>query len=185
MLQSFEGLPVTALACDFWDGNDAQCDLFQQVAGISFPVLRNASGLGAPTMYNCTYHYAFVIDGDGIVRYRGAGSNLQAIRIIIEQAVDLIVSVDHLPPAAVSLDPIYPNPFNPTTRIPFTLAEPADLTVDVVDVRGRLVRNLASGRWPAGRHEVVWDGHGMPSGTYVARLRAGGQEQSRLMSLVK
>lgn len=184
-MQSFTGRPFTALACDFWDGNEAQCDLFQQVAGISFPVLREASGLGAPDMYNCPYHYAFVIDGDGIVRYRGAGSNLAAVRIVIEQALDQIVGVDDLPAAAVTLDPVYPNPFNPTARIRFTLTEPADLVVDVLDVRGRLVRNLASGRWPAGRHEVVWDGRGVASGTYVARLRAGGRELSRAMSLVK
>lgn len=185
MLQTFAGRPLTALACDFWDGNEAQCDLFRQVAGVSMPVLMNASGLGAPEMYRCSYHYLFVIDAEGIVRYRGAGSNLDAAAIVVGEALAQVVAVDDAPPPPASLGNIAPNPFNPIARIPFTLAAPGALTLDVLDVRGRLVRNLARGFWPAGRHEVTWSGDGAPSGTYLARLRVAGQEWTRPMALVK
>ncbi len=192
MIQSYSGRRLSALACDFWDGNDAQCDLFQNASGVSFPVLRLCSGLGAPNMFNCTYHYVFVLDHEGIVRYRG--TNLAAANLIIGQALDLLeaelVGVDDAPPAAAALEAAYPNPFNPSVRIPFRLAEDAEATIDVLDLRGRVVRVLADAPFAAGRHEVVWDGtdaagQRLPSGAYLARLRSGGVEQARLVSLVK
>jgi hypothetical protein len=192
MIQSYSGRRLQAIACDFWDGTEAQCDLFQNVAGIDFPVLQQCSGLGAPNMFACTYHYVFVIDHEGIVRYRG--TNLTAANLIIGQALDVLeaglVGVDDAPPPAVTLEAAYPNPFNPSVRIPFRLAADAPAVLDIVDVRGRVVRVLANGSYAAGRHEVVWDGTNaagqrMPSGAYLARLRSGGVTQARLVSLVK
>ncbi len=192
MMNSYSGRRLEALACDFWDGNEAQCDLFQNAAGISFPVLQQCSGLGAPNMFACTYHYMFVLDHNGIVRYRG--TNLTAANLIIGQALDVLeaelVGVDDAPSAAVVLEAAYPNPFNPSVRIPFRLAADAPAVLDILDMRGRVVRVLATETYAAGRHEVVWDGtdaagQRMPSGAYLARLRSGGVEQARLVSLVK
>ncbi len=192
MIQSYAGRRLEALACDFWDGTQAQCNLFQNVADISFPVLQQCSGLGAPTMFNCTYHYMFVLDHEGIVRYRG--TNLAAANIVIEQALEVleaeVVGVDDAPPAAVALDAAYPNPFNPLLRISFCLAQDAPAVVDILDMRGRVVRVLANETYAAGRHEVVWDGadtegQRMPSGAYLVRLRSGGVERARFVSLVK
>ena len=143
-------------------------------------------------MFACTYHYMFVLDHNGIVRYRG--TNLTAANLIIDQALDVLeaelVGVDDAPPAAVVLEAAYPNPFNPTVRIPFRLAADAQAVLDILDMRGRVVRVLATVTYAAGRHEVAWDGtdaagQRMPSGAYLARLRSGGVEQARLVSLVK
>ncbi len=196
IVQSYAGRPLTAFACDFWNGNDLQCDLFQQTTGISFPVLEMASPLGAPNMYNCSYHYCFVLDGDGVVQYRGAGVNIPALSQVIEEAVNRLedqnnVGVNDTPAAGASLAPNVPNPFNPATRLPFTVdRDGLSVTIGVYDMRGQLVRTLATGPQPAGRHEVTWNGRDtngrlMPSGAYVARLRAGGAEQARVMTLVK
>ena len=71
-----------------------------------------------------------------------------------------------------------PNPFNPTTTLPFAMAEPGVVTIRVFDAAGRLVRELWNGMTPAGAAEVTWDGqsvHGVPvsSGMYFAELHAG------------
>jgi hypothetical protein len=68
-----------------------------------------------------------------------------------------------------------PNPFRPTTRIPFTLAHAARVRLDIFDVRGRLVARMIDRRLGAGEHAVRWDGRrldGQPaaSGIYVYRL---------------
>jgi len=74
----------------------------------------------------------------------------------------------------------YPNPSSGSTTIPFTLAEPADIELAIFDLLGRKISVVTSGRYPAGRHEVVWSDallenvpgtlHG---GVYFYSLRTG------------
>ena len=194
MYQQF--LPhVRFLAGDFWSGSDAQCDLFQSVAGISFPVLLNADPLGAPDQYNCSYHFVIIVDGDGLVQYRGS-VNLPVIEVVLQMAVDRLgssVGVGDTPAAASLLGANYPNPFNPATTIPYTVPAGRDgdaVRLDILDARGRVVRTLVDGARPAGDHAAMFDGldaagRRLPSGAYLARLRVGGAEQMRAMSLVK
>jgi hypothetical protein len=83
----------------------------------------------------------------------------------------------------------YPNPFNPSTRISFTLPKAGYVDLNVYDVTGRLVRRLAGGHigppLQAGEHEVVFDASDLPSGIYFARLQAGEVSQTRKMVLLK
>lgn len=85
-----------------------------------------------------------------------------------------------VPPVAASrLVAAAPNPFNPQTAIAYEVAAPGEGALTVHDVRGRLVRTLVAGELATGRHEVSWDGNDdsgqrVPSGLYVARLRAAG-----------
>jgi len=78
-------------------------------------------------------------------------------------------------PLADRLGPVSPNPFNPSTRIAFTLSAGADISLAVYDTRGREIARLADGPWPAGAHALTWrgrDDEGAPvaSGAYLARL---------------
>jgi len=86
--------------------------------------------------------------------------------------------------------PNYPNPFNPSTTIVFSLEHPADVRLAVHDLRGRLVASLVHERQMAGRHQVVWNGVGdqgrpVASGVYLLRLQAGSFQDSRRILLVK
>lgn len=196
LYQSLDPAQVRFFSCDFWNGNQLQCDGYQNVSGTSFPVLMNASGLGAPDQYNCSYHYVFVVDGDGNVAYRG-GWNPFAIELVIADAIERLgnvqVSVDDLPDAGALLGAAYPNPFNPTTTVPFFVPEQlsaSHVRLDVLDLRGRVVRTLVDGSRPSGAQQVTFDGRDdagdvLPSGAYMARLRVAGQESARIMSLVK
>lgn len=70
-----------------------------------------------------------------------------------------------------------PNPFNPRTRIVFTLARAQHVRLSIFDAAGRLVVVLASGQFEAGEHAVPWDGRDAAgvesrSGTYFVQLRA-------------
>ncbi len=100
------------------------------------------------------------------------------------------VGDDRPRPARVAIGPNVPNPFNPSTRIPFVLARAGRVELTVYDVHGARVRRLVSGPRPAGRHEVTWDGRddsGRPvaSGVYIARLRSGPATAARRMVLLK
>lgn len=83
-----------------------------------------------------------------------------------------------------------PNPFNPSTRLSFSLVKGGAAVVDVLDLQGHVVRTLLSGTVAAGEQSVVWDGrddagHAVASGTYLARLRAEGQVATHKMVLTK
>ena len=98
-------------------------------------------------------------------------------------------------PAETSLLRNYPNPFNPETWIPYQLSEPADVTLTIYDIQGRVVRNLDLGHQHAGIYRsrgraAHWDGrntHGesVASGLYFYTLTAGDFVATRKMLIRK
>jgi len=90
-----------------------------------------------------------------------------------------------VPGALVLLERNYPNPFNPATIIPLTLSDTRHVRLAVYDLRGRLVRVIADEMMGAGRHEIPFDGTGLPSGAYHYRLEGAGSPKSGSMMLVK
>jgi hypothetical protein len=88
-------------------------------------------------------------------------------------------------PLGIELDQNYPNPFNPSTTISFSLPESGHVEVSVYSVTGQKVADLVNFVMGAGKQQVVFDASKLASGTYIYRLRFGGQERSRKMVLVK
>ena len=93
-------------------------------------------------------------------------------------------------PRVLTLRGNYPNPFNPATEIAFSMPRTGHATLEVVDVRGHLVRTLRDGTLAAGDHAVAWDGtdgagRTVASGVYFARLRAEGTSMTHKMVLAK
>jgi hypothetical protein len=91
---------------------------------------------------------------------------------------------------ALGLHGAYPNPFNPSTTISYTLGETSAVQLDVFNFRGQHVRTLQTGNQTAGDHNVVWDGHdgqgqSVPSGMYLFRLRSNGTEYTSKAMLMK
>jgi len=84
-----------------------------------------------------------------------------------------------VPPRRTALRQNVPNPFNPSTRIPFAISQAGRVTLAVYDVRGRRVATLVDRDLPAGEHHVDWQGkddagHDIASGVYFCRLDAPG-----------
>ncbi len=83
-----------------------------------------------------------------------------------------------------------PNPFNPLTTIRCEVPTGCRVTLRVYDIRGALVCTLIDADLPRGGHQATWDGRdasgrGMASGSYFARLGAGGKFETARMSLVR
>jgi hypothetical protein len=88
-------------------------------------------------------------------------------------------------PETIVLDEAYPNPFNPSTTINFTLSQSGPVTLEVYDVLGRRVVTLLDEVRSSGPHTVRFEASGLPSGIYVYRLKALGQARSQTMMLMK
>ena len=83
------------------------------------------------------------------------------------------------------LYPNYPNPFNPSTQISFSLAEHGATTLRIYDLLGREVATLINGQLASGNHTVNFIGSGLSSGIYFVRLVQGSNTQTHTITLVK
>jgi hypothetical protein len=85
----------------------------------------------------------------------------------------------------------YPNPFNPMTVLSFQLPVAGRVKLDIVDINGRkVVAQLAAplkpdGWYPPGAHHILFDGSGLPSGIYLARLTVGDFTRTQKLVLMK
>ncbi len=98
-------------------------------------------------------------------------------------------------PGETALGQNYPNPFNPETWIPYRLERQTEVTVRILDLRGRTVRTLAVGIQRPGDHvtrrdAAYWDGcddagERVASGLYLYRFTAGTHSETRRLVVVK
>ncbi|MBP7309919.1 MAG: T9SS type A sorting domain-containing protein [Candidatus Cloacimonetes bacterium] len=84
----------------------------------------------------------------------------------------------------------YPNPFNPTTTISFSLAKAGKTTLAIYNLKGQLVTNLVNGEMNEGQHHIVWNGRdahnrGVASGMYFYSLQSGDFRAVKKMLLMK
>ncbi|MCK5573874.1 MAG: T9SS type A sorting domain-containing protein, partial [Bacteroidetes bacterium] len=88
-------------------------------------------------------------------------------------------------PTDYGLELNYPNPFNPSTTFEFSLPNPGDVRLTVVDVLGNTIATLVAGRYDIGRYRVRWDAKGIASGVYFYRLQAGEFMKTRRLLLLR
>lgn len=79
----------------------------------------------------------------------------------------------------------YPNPFNPTTTIAFNLSANQNVELRIYDILGNKSETILNRYFTAGRHEVVFNAEGLPSGIYFYQLKAGNLVQSKKMLLLR
>jgi len=109
------------------------------------------------------------------------------IGVLEEGDIDRLTGVNPVPvsiPSGHVLRPNYPNPFNPSTVIPFRLSRPGQVTLEIYDRRGRLVEELFSGPLGAGEHQRIWRPAGLASGIYFCRLIFDDYQTTRKMLLL-
>ena len=96
---------------------------------------------------------------------------------------------EHFGPTSAILHENYPNPFNPSTRISFELDRAGYVTLEVLDIRGRLVETLVGNNLAPKAYSVSWNGmsQGQPvgAGVYLYRLKTSAGIQVRKMTLLK
>ena len=84
-----------------------------------------------------------------------------------------------------ALLPNYPNPFNPSTTIRYTVPGPGHVRVRVFNVLGQLVSTLVDEVQTAGSRRVTFDGRGLASGVYFASVEWGSRRLTHSMMMIK
>ena len=93
-------------------------------------------------------------------------------------------------PNKLTLNPSYPNPFNPNTKISFDLPKSSKVKLQIVDINGRGIANLLSNSLDSGTYNVNWNGTSdsgvnMSSGIYFIILNVDGSILTQKLSLIR
>jgi Secretion system C-terminal sorting domain len=84
-----------------------------------------------------------------------------------------------------SLSDNYPNPFNPSTQITYSVPKATNVTLKVYDVLGQEVALLVDEKKQPGEYNVTWNAEGVPSGVYFYRIVAGEFVETKKMVLIR
>jgi len=101
-----------------------------------------------------------------------------------------VSTLSELPDQNFTLFNATPNPFNPTTALSFTIADPSRVRLSIYEMSGSLVNTLVNEKLDAGRHQIHWNGrdnHGarVASGVYLYRIETGTGQETKRMVMVK
>jgi hypothetical protein len=88
-------------------------------------------------------------------------------------------------PIEFKLNSAYPNPFNPSTNISYSLPHKGDINLSVYNISGQLIQTLATGEKDAGSYSLVWDASWQPSGMYFLRLQTTNKTLHQKLMVVK
>ena len=162
----YEGtwLKITGTVTDTWsagggqnvlvgDGSDTCVVRIWETTGVDVTPLTVGtewSFLGVESQYNNTFQLLVAYDAD----------------IMSTSAIDVIDNK----PAQFALNPAFPNPFNPATTLSWNLEVATELSIRVLDVRGREVAHLAEGHSGPGQFSMSWDASELSSGVYFIQL---------------
>ncbi len=84
-----------------------------------------------------------------------------------------------------ALEASYPNPFNPSFTVPFTISRAQDIDIKLYDMSGKIVANIANGYHSAGNYKISVDCNHLSSGVYLLRTLVNENQSTQKMLLVK
>ncbi|MGB2959604.1 MAG: aryl-sulfate sulfotransferase [Bacteroidota bacterium] len=129
--------------------------------------------------YKEHFSYRFIMENptdlDARVVFNCGKANFQVFidNVSLREAVpDGVTGEGSDLPASYALHGAYPNPFNPSTKIRFSLPEQSDVGITLYDILGQAVRWVVDAPGKPGTHEVELDASGLASGVYICRMHA-------------
>ncbi|MDZ4122407.1 MAG: carboxypeptidase regulatory-like domain-containing protein, partial [Candidatus Cloacimonadaceae bacterium] len=95
-----------------------------------------------------------------------------------------------IPVVATELSGNYPNPFNPSTTISYAIKDPANVRLEIYNLKGQLIRTLVNEEQNTGHYRIIWNGtdslnRPVSSGVYFYRMNAGSYSSTRKMLLME
>ena len=124
------------------------------------------------------------------VNYLRWNENQASENVLVATFTNSTLSIDETAPQQFALYDNYPNPFNPSTRLSYDIAEQVRVNITIFDAVGREVIKLFDGIQNPGFQNVVWNGkdqfgQNVPAGIYIYRMNAGGFISTKKMVLLK
>ncbi len=173
------------------DGADDRFDIYQVDAKSSWMRIEPESGIVNPdeqgdiTLFlNATDLESILYPGELRFRHNGFGGEITV-------AVDLTVSPSGVSgdgevlPTTFAIASVYPNPFNSSTVISYTLPSATYISFEVYNLLGQQVQTLVEGQQPAGNHRTILTANELSSGLYLVKLSSDNQSSIQKIMLIK
>ena len=161
--------------------------------GLTFPILKDTHsgpGIGTGVIYDqyyipnqgSPYPRDFIIGTDGNVYYVNNEIDTEYMIAVIEMLLAgenvSIKPGENIITPEIQLVKAYPNPFNGSTNIIYTLSKPGNVSINIFDLTGRLVSGFDRGLQQAGRQNLHWSPRnqraaGLSSGMYIYQIETG------------
>jgi len=121
--------------------------------------------------------------GQGLFEYQ-----MDVSQVIIDDITS--VEKDNLVPEEMFVNFAYPNPFNASVTVRYSLPTPSDVNLVIYDIRGREIKSIYKDGVSPGENSIVWDGtdnsgEKVSSGVYLYRITAGKYDATSRMTLLK
>lgn len=149
----------------YWlDGNMNAHPQFSMLNSLPYSLSESSPAIDAGTAF-------FVWDGDTIINlssddYMGAAPDIGAYESDVEMRT---VQQNDLP-KTVSIHSTFPNPFNASITVQYTLPYDDNVKINLFDIQGRLIKKILNARINAGEHSLMLNNFNLPSGTYFMRI---------------
>ncbi|MFC1508338.1 autotransporter-associated beta strand repeat-containing protein [Candidatus Omnitrophota bacterium] len=147
----------------------------------------SGDGVLAEVTFTAKNDGVFTPDMLGVQKASFVNSAFMKEQVMAEALVEL---TSNETPAVFSLGQNFPNPFNPTTNINFTLPEASNVTLKIYDILGHHIDTLVDNALAPGNHSVMWDaidrnGKAVSAGVYFYTIDAGSFHSTKKMLLMK
>jgi len=169
---------------------------------VTFALMNNQMGIGAGTFYspvvrsvytefvaNVFYYLPDIPDSAGILFLIASSSqaHIGSSFTVDDLSFGPATGVDEepLPGRDFILEQNFPNPFNPSTLIPFQIEQDGFVSLRVYNLLGQEIAVLVNERMDAGKYRAEFDASDLPGGMYIYRLEGGARSESRKMILLK
>ena len=97
----------------------------------------------------------------------------------------LTSNIKEIQPSYFSLNNPYPNPFNASTMIQYSLDKDLNISIQVYNLKGKLIDTLVDKRATTGKHNVIWNANNHPSGVYFIKTNTDRDIQVKKLLLLK
>ena len=99
-------------------------------------------------------------------------------------------NIPHLRPYNFLLYQNYPNPFNSSTHIFFQIYKGGDVSLEIYNLNGQLVKSLINKKHKEGRYDIIWNGsdengHLVASGIYFCQFKVNGKVRINKLTLIR
>jgi hypothetical protein len=172
-----------------WNRALTQSHISKFMSEVLQPDYYQSSDSGLVAYYKFDQYENLGINNDGVDDIRDFSVNANhgdAEGSPVLVGSDWITTVnDESLPLEFSLSRNYPNPFNPSTTIVYSLAQSGRVTLSIYDLLGRVVVKLVDEERPAGEYETKWNASSFPSGVYFLKMQAGQFNETRKLLLMK
>jgi hypothetical protein len=112
------------------------------------------------------------------VDYSGTETILEKVEVKVEPEGAIVVD-------GYALDPVYPNPFNATLTIPFSLTESMTVSIELYSITGKHMMTVINREFGEGTHYITTDVNDLSSGIYFIRSDFDGHSQVHKVMLLK